>query len=124
MADSKATVQFGTTGIAGAVVGYMAGPDGFVVVKWLASYLGAVGFVMILGVVAAIGGLLMMWTRLKEKDTECQNEAQRLRESWKSVVDQMSADNKESIQNVSDLIRQVTILTERTAGQSMKVRGD
>jgi hypothetical protein len=62
-ASPKSTAQYGTTGIAGAVVGYMAGPDGFVVVKWLASYLGAVGFVMILGVVAAIGSNALYGTQ-------------------------------------------------------------
>ena len=47
MANNSTAAAAGTSGVAGAAVGYLASPDGSIVVKWLSNYLGAIGFVSI-----------------------------------------------------------------------------
>lgn len=94
--------------------------------KWLNESLGPVGFVSIIclgaGLAVAVTGNWLMWTRLKEKDQECQAETGRQRAAWKAVVDEKEADNREIAKAVTDLLVQVTRLTERAAVTNARTR--
>lgn len=121
MADGgKVATYAGAGALAGAFgISQMTPEQGLAILQWLNDSIGPVGFVALItlggGMCVSIAGNWLMWKRLKEKDEECRAEIQHMREAWKSVVDQKEADNKEGIENVAKLIRQVTILTERAA---------
>jgi len=118
MAASKtATAATGALGV-GALAGFTLDPDkGLELLKWLNTALGPVGFIATVclgaGLAVAVYGDWLMWQRLKEKDDECRAETGRQREAWKSVVDSEEADNREIARAVTDLLVQVTRLTER-----------
>lgn len=65
------------------------------------------GIVLLIALAASLYFNRMQWIRLKEKDTECQEERER-------VLAASQADRKEAMDNVAELTKQVTILTERS----------
>ena len=131
-------------GSAGVGVGFVAsfGLDSAAraeIVKWFATRLSPETALVIvclgLGLAIAVATNWIVWSRLvdernktdlrlKEKDDECATQQQRLRESWKAVVDQYQADNKEQIRNVAEMIKQITILGERMGTFLTKTRNN
>lgn len=98
--------------------GFNLDPDkGLMVLQWLSKEIGTVGFVLALGLGAALAIAVttnwLFWNRMKEMTGECQAENNRQRDAWKAVVDGKDADNKEMATLLRDLLVQVTRLAER-----------
>lgn len=102
-------------------------PDfGFVVVKWLGEYLGAIGFVMVGVFALSVAANALQWNhartrerffdnRLKEKDAECKEETARQRKAWKAVVDSKDEENKATAKTVAKQTQALILIAERLA---------
>lgn len=135
MAESRTITAAAGSGLIGAFVGFAMDPDkGLKLLLWLDKEIGAVGFVAIISLGAMAGvavfANLLMWTRIKEKDQECQRELKEQREefqaelsrqrtAWKSVVDAKEAQMAEIAGTVTDLLIQVTLLAERAGARQI-----
>ena len=104
----------GTSGVAGAAVGYVVSPDGSLVVKWLSNYLGAIGFVSLIFSAVFVAGWYLTFNYFaaqKEKDEE----------RWSQRFEQLRADTKEAFRANAAAINTVTLMMERAATGAMRM---
>ena len=114
MANNSTAAAAGTSGVAGAAVGYLASPDGSIVVKWLSNYLGAIGFVSIVFSTVFVAGWYLTFNYFaaqKEKDEE----------RWSQRFEQLRADTKEAFRANAAAINTVTLMMERAATGAMRM---
>ena len=101
MANNSTAAAAGTSGVAGAAVGYLASPDGSIVVKWLSNYLGAIGFVSIVFSAVFVAGWYLtfrFFAHQKEVDED----------RWNQRFQQLRGDTKESFQSSAQALDKVT----------------
>ncbi len=82
--------------------------------KTLAAIFGPGGLVLLLTNGASLYFNKMLWTRLKEKDAECQDDMEKAEARWETRFQQMRSDVKEGFGVVGKLTEQVTILATKS----------
>jgi|TARA_R110001599_G_scaffold287573_1_gene490169 hypothetical protein len=111
---SNTVTTAGSAGIGGAALGYIASPDGNIVIKWLSNYLGAIGFVSLIFSAVFVAGWYLTFNYFaaqKEKDEE----------RWSQRFEQLRADTKEAFRANAAAINTVTLMMERAATGGMKM---
>lgn len=81
--------------------------------KTLATIFGPGGLALLLVFGVSVYFNRLQWVRLKEKDTECQDEMTKMQALWETRFQQMRGDVKEAFGIVAKLTEQTTLLAER-----------
>lgn len=80
----------------------------------LGQIFGPGGVALLIGFAASLYFNRMLWTRLKEKDEECNKEMTEAETRWDTRFQQMRTDVKEGFAVVAKLTEQVTVLATRS----------